>query len=514
MAAPRLGRISRSVEPPLGPSTIPLDFSKAVRRFGTTGALLMALGALGAGALPVPNPLFGLRVLSLPPRTVTLSIAVTYAGMAMLVLAWLWLGRLLRRGPEGPGLPVGQLTRTIALWALPLALAPPMFSRDVYSYIAQSAIASRGLDPYTVGPGPALGLDDPLTLSIPTIWRDTPAPYGPLFLMLGRMITGLTGDDVVAAVFAHRFLAVVGLGLMVWALPRLARRFGVDPSAALWLGAANPLVLFHLVSGAHTEALMLGLMLVGLELGLSRSWLLGAIVITLSAAVKLPSVLALGFLGMHMAREWGGRPRDVAKATGLLGGIAVSVLALLGLVSGLGFGWLGTLGTANLIRSWMSLTTDLGQLGGGIGIVAGLGDHTDQVLALTRAIGGTVAAAVVLWLLLATLRGRVDPLTGLGMGLGAVVLLGPVVHPWYLLWAAIPLAATAGWPRYRRAAVGASAIIALLVPPTGADFAFRSFQLPLAIVAAAVILIVALAFVYRLIPAPRPPVVSHLDSPA
>ncbi|MCW2632750.1 MAG: mannosyltransferase MptB, partial [Pseudonocardia sp.] len=186
MAAPRVGRISRSVEPPLGPSTIPLDFSKAVRRFGTTGALLMAIGALGAGALPVPNPLFGLRVLSLPPRTVTLSIAVTYAGMAMLVLAWLWLGRLLRRGPEGPGLPVSELTRTITLWALPLALAPPMFSRDVYSYIAQSAIAARGLDPYSVGPGPALGLDDPLTLSIPTIWRDTPAPYGPLFLMLGR----------------------------------------------------------------------------------------------------------------------------------------------------------------------------------------------------------------------------------------------------------------------------------------------------------------------------------------
>ena len=39
------------------------------------------------------------------------------------------------------------------------------------------------------------------------------------------------------------------------------------------------------------------------------------------------------------------------------------------------------------------------------------------------------------------LRGRIDPVTGLGVGLGAVVLLGPVVHPWYLLWAAIPLAA-------------------------------------------------------------------------
>ena len=33
--------------------------------------------------------------------------------------------------------------------------------------------------------------------------------------------------------------------------------------------AANPLVIFHLVSGVHNEAMMIGLMLVGLELCLA-----------------------------------------------------------------------------------------------------------------------------------------------------------------------------------------------------------------------------------------------------
>ena len=69
------------------------------------------------------------------------------------------------------------------------------------------------------------------------------------------------------------------------------------------------------------------------------------------------------------------------------------------------------------------------------------------------------------------------------------MLLGPVVHPWYLLWAAIPLAATRGMPRHRRAALAASALLAVMLPPTGADFAFRSFQLPLAILAGIVILV-------------------------
>ena len=38
-----------------------------------------------------------------------------------------------------------ELARTGLLWALPLALAPPMFSKDVYSYLAQSAITAMAV---------------------------------------------------------------------------------------------------------------------------------------------------------------------------------------------------------------------------------------------------------------------------------------------------------------------------------------------------------------------------------
>ncbi len=494
---------------PGAPAVAPgADPARIPRRLGLTGALLMAVGALGAGALPVPNPLFGLRLISLPARNATAAIAITYAGMGMLVLAWLWIGRMLRwYGAVAPAPDRAQLARTGLLWALPLALAPPMFSKDVYSYLAQSAITARGFDPYALGPAAALGVDDPLTRTIPTIWRDTPAPYGPLFLMLGRGITALTGSDVVAGVAAHRALALLGVALLIWALPRLGRRCGLDPGLVLWLGVANPLVLFHLVSGVHNEGLMIGLMLAGVELGLrgiDRSgavtdpvFLTGAVVVALGAAVKLPAILALGFLGMAAARRRGGRARDVVAAAVVLTAVVATVFVVLGVASGLGFGWTATLGTANVIRSWMSLSTDLGQLAGQVGILAGLGDHTDTVLTLTRGIGGLVAAAVCVRLLFAVLWGRVDPVTGLGVGLGAVVLLGPVVHPWYLLWAAIPLAATRGMPRHRRAALAASALLAVMLPPTGADFAFRSFQLPLAILAGIVILVVALLAVRR-----------------
>ena len=310
--------------PEAGPSTI-RDPARIPRRLGLTGALMMGIGALGAGALPVPNPLFGLRVISLPARNATAAIAITYAGMGMLVLAWLWIGRMLRaRGAVAPAPDRTQLARTGLLWALPLALAPPMFSKDVYSYLAQSAITARGLDPYSLGPAAALGVDDPLTRTIPTIWRDTPAPYGPLFLMLGRGITALTGSDVIQGVYAHRVLALVRRGadhlgaaaagppLRPRRRPRALARRG-EPAGAVPPGQRHP------QRGPDDRA----------RCSRASSWccapstagpaflrdprfVLGAVVVSLGAAVKLPGAPGAGLRrdgGGARARRTGARRR-------------------------------------------------------------------------------------------------------------------------------------------------------------------------------------------------------------
>ena len=134
----------------------------AVRRFGTVGALLMGLGSLGAGTAPVlGNPVVGHLVFGLFPRMPTASLAVAYTGIAMVVLAWLWLGALVKPG-RARLVSRRQMDRLMLLWAAPLLVAPPMFSRDVYSYLAQSAMVNRGLDPYVLGPAEALGVDHPL----------------------------------------------------------------------------------------------------------------------------------------------------------------------------------------------------------------------------------------------------------------------------------------------------------------------------------------------------------------
>src|SRR6476659_157060 len=442
---------------------------RRTRLFGATGTVLMAIGALGAGARPViQDPTFGVRLLNLPSHIQTVSLTMTTTGAVMMALAWLMLGRFTlgdRRMTRS------QLDRLLLLWVLPLLIAPPMYSRDVYSYLAQSEIAINGLDPYKVGPAPGLGLDHVCTLSVPSLWRETPAPYGPLFLWIGRGISALTGENIVAAVLCHRLVVLLGVVLIVWATPRLARRCGVAEVSALWLGAANPLLIMHLVAGIHNEAPMLGLMLAGTEFALrgigairaatssgreqlARGYpmgmlLLGTVLITLSSQVKLPSLLALGFVAMALARRWGGTFKAFRIASGSQTAVSRAVMAVIGWASGLGFGWLFTLGTANVVRSWMSPPTLLALGTGHVRMLLGLGDHTNAVLALTRAIGVFLIAVVVTWLLLAVLRGRLHPVGGLGVALGVTVLLFPVVQPWYLLWAIIPLAAWATRPGFR-----------------------------------------------------------------
>jgi alpha-1,6-mannosyltransferase len=517
---------------------------RRTRLFGATGTVLMAIGALGAGARPVvQDPTFGVRLLNLPSRIQTVSLTMTTTGAVMMALAWLMLGRFALGSRR---MSRSQTDRTLLLWAIPLLIAPPMYSKDVYSYLAQSEISLQGLDPYKVGPATGLGLDHVFTLSVPSLWRETPAPYGPLFLWMGQTISAITGENIVWAVLFHRLIVLVGVGLIVWATPRLARRCGVAEVSALWLGPCNPLLFMHLVAGIHNEALMLGLMLAGTEFALRgvdavrplvprplrwpsgpAQWarwypmamlLAGTVLIAMSSQVKLPSLLALGFVAMALACRWGGTVKAFFIAGGSLTAVAVAVMALIGWASGLGFGWLFTLGTANVVRSWMSPPTLIALGTGQVGILLGLGDHTTAILGLTRAIGVSIIAVLVSGLLLAVLRGRLHPVGGLGVALGATVLLFPVVQPWYLLWAIIPLATWATRPGFRGSTIAVTLIVGIFGPTANGD-RFALFQIVMATLASTIVVAVLMALTWRRLPWKPlpdgdPPAMPGLPSPS
>ncbi|MFC5286600.1 polyprenol phosphomannose-dependent alpha 1,6 mannosyltransferase MptB [Actinokineospora guangxiensis] len=430
-----------------------------------------------------------------PSEAGTVALAVCVGGMLLVLLSWALLGR----GPvTGEGLPDERwLRRTLALWAAPLLLAPALFSRDVYSYLAQGEVAARGLNPNTVDPLLAMGeLAAPVN-RVGEHWQATPSPYGPLTSTLQRLVTEVTGGDMVAGVLLHRLLALVGLALAVWALARLAEVAGASARTALWLGALNPLVLWHLVAGAHNDSLMLGLMLAGTALSLTAlppaartstalsstvpspavppervAWVpftAGVLLVCLGAEVKLPALLALAVVGTALARSLGGGWARFLAAGAGMGAVFAAVSVAVCLPTGLGLAWIGALGTSGEVTSWMAPTSWPGFLAGGVGSAFGA-DITQTALAVTKAIGYAVALAAIGCVLLRQLRGGLGPVPALAAIMAALVAFGPVVQPWYLLWAALPVAACATTPRLRAWTAGVCALVALLVPPLAGDF--------------------------------------------
>lgn len=443
---------------------VPLDSAHRMRLrlamfLGTAGAFMIATGGLGAGAFPVlHNPFWQVPFVSTFSRMLHASTVMVFLGIGMLVIGWLLMARFCvnTRRRRARFVPVSILWRTFAAWVMPLYLTAPLFTQDIYSYLAQGSIAARGWDPYSAGPVDLLGPDNPLARSVPLMWSHSPAPYGPTALGYGAVISWITNDGFVSGILLHRLVSILGLALAGWALVRLARRCGVPSQTAMWLGVLNPLALLHLVGGIHNEAAMLGLLLAGLELVLrgvdkvkrptTSRWILiiaGLALITAAGLVKVTALMALGFAGVAIARWFGGSIKDLILAASISAGVALVVGASLSLGTGVGFGWITSQGGATEIVSWMSFSTVMGLASSFLGMFLGLGDHQEVALTLFRTLGILVGVTWLVRMLWASFKGRIHPVGGLGVAMFLMVIFFPVVHPWYLLWAILPLAAWA-----------------------------------------------------------------------
>jgi alpha-1,6-mannosyltransferase len=441
---------------------------RVLRQLGTTGALLIAVGSVSSygAANPIPNPVDGLRIIGLLSRVGPASLAVSYTGIGLVVVAWFLLGRLTTPG-RIRRLTRAQLTHTLAMWAVPFLVTPPLFSRDVYSYLAVGQMMRLGFSPYDSGPLDVLGDGDVFAHQVDAKWQHTATPYGPAFLLIARGIVSVSGSNVILAVLLQRLVELLGVALIVWALPRLAHRSRVDPISALWLGALNPLLLFHLVAGGHNEALMIGMMMAGLVVGLDRSVVLGTVLLTGAVGVKATAGLALAFLVVALALRAGGTWRDLWKWGLRIGAVFVATFAVLTVLAGVGVGWLAALNTPGLIQSFLSVTTSVSVVTGAAGILLGLGDQTEGVLDILHPAGTVVGALLAGYVLWRCWRRGFDPVLGLGVAIGLFVLLSPVVQPWYLLWAALPLAASTAVARYRNVTVAITVALSVMIMPSG-----------------------------------------------
>ncbi len=421
---------------------------------GTVGSLGLVVAGSVIGS--VPHPTGDRWWFSVPTGGGIGAHLGFYAAVAVLIAGWAGVGLHAYRGR----LRVRAAWSALVLWGTPLMLGTPLFSRDLYSYVAQGQLARIGANPYLVPPA-ALGPGEVLS-SVATVWRHTPSPYGPLFVALGHLCASVAGGSMVTRVLVFRALELAGVALMMVSLPVLARRTGNDPGLALWLAVLSPLALFSFVSSGHNDALMVGLMLAGLALGTGGRLRWGIALCAVAATVKLPAAAAIVFLVADECTRVASprRLRVVAESA------LITVVVVVALTWGAGYGWtwLGptALHVPTTLRVLITPVVSVGSLLYGLLHLVGVPVSRSAVVSVAQAVGSLAAVAGVVWMVLHT-RGR-DVLKLLGLSLLLFVVLSPTLWPWYLTWGISVLAATSA-QRSRTLAVVAA--LAMLVVGAG-----------------------------------------------
>jgi alpha-1,6-mannosyltransferase len=352
-------------------------------------------------------------------------------------LTFLLVLRECRRGTISPRTAIGlAVAFHIAVLLLPL-----LFSRDVYSYAYYGKIASTfHANPYVSTP--ADYPNDVLASFVGPKWVDTPAVYGALWTQVSALVTR-AADDVAAIVSTFRVIAIAASLATVFVVGGLVRRVRPEREAfAVALVGLNPVVLFQSAASGHNDLLVALAIATALALVFSGRELWATAALALGALVKVTAAVPLLLLWVAVAarRPRGERIRAVAPH--------VLLAAALALVAAAPFANTAdpTLGVVELgsHEGWLAPSRFFRRLFDAL---------SGDVLGFVPRIAFAVVAVIAVVLVARSLWRRGPEIgsalvgASWGWGLLCLMLLGPVLLPWYVTWA-LPL----GWllPRVPR----------------------------------------------------------------
>jgi alpha-1,6-mannosyltransferase len=445
----------------------PSRFPYRTIAMGTIGSTLLMLAALGAGGILIRDPVLGHGPLSWIRygHGRALANATLYLGFGLVVWAWVRLGRYVLAGRIG----TKPILVASACWMVPLLVSPPLFTRDVFSYLGQGAQLLYGLDPYAHGPAELEVLPD-VVQNVHPLWQTTPAPYGPLFLLIAKGIVSVTGNNMIAGVIMTRVVLLVGLAGMLWALPRLVKHLGGHLPVTMWLAIASPMTVIHLLGGPHNDLMMLGFLTIGVLAALERKHAVAIVLVTIGMLIKPTAAVALPFLVWVWSNHLPGdnRRRNFLQALASSLGI-FAVVFVAGTWISLGsfnLGWVSGLQAPTIIANWLNFPTGIGEIVYSL-VHLVVDVQTSPFVTVARGIAwvGLAIFAVRQWWL--SRHGGNEAIFRMSMTLLAVAILAPPTLPWYLTWGFV-IASAFPWHRKHLAIVVAVSVFLVLVYyPTG-----------------------------------------------
>ncbi|MEX2448597.1 MAG: glycosyltransferase 87 family protein [Solirubrobacterales bacterium] len=344
-------------------------------------------------------------------------------------LSWRAIDRQGRRSSRA----AGRIWTAIAILVTAFAAAPVLLSHDVYSYVDYARLGVlHGLDPYVFPP--AAAPTDPIYPQVE--WTEATSAYGPLFTLLTYPLAWLPPAAAVAALKAAAALSVLGIAALVY---RVAPSRGVAALPAAAFVALNPLVLIHVVGGAHNDGLAILLTMVAVAALLSAREAAGGAALAAAVAVKSSTAILAPFALLAAARirhsphrrgvNVGSAVTESGGPRFLLGAAAAALAIGFAAHAAFGWGWLSTIGLAgeNQSRtSQMSVPITTARL-------TGLDPGPVRAAAIV------LFSATFVYLLARTWQGA-DWLRMAAWATFALLLATAWLLPWYLIWL-LPLAA-------------------------------------------------------------------------
>ena len=322
----------------------------------------------------------------------------------------------------GHHLPRRATVAVLVVVIVAFALAPPLLSQDVFSYISYSRIwFLDGLNPYVHASSAV-----PTDAAFPYVgWRDATSAYGPLFTLFTAPIAFL---GVAGALWTMKAIAAVSLLLILYLVALSSKLIGRDWFKPVLFIGLNPLVLVHVVGGAHNDAMMVMLLMFSVWAVLSRMEFAGGISAVAAFSVKMSAVVAIPFLVLGSNRRF---RSIVAMAMSLLL-IAATSLIVFGTNVLDSFALVGE----NQARtSFYSLPNQTSRLIGAVG-----GVDAGQVLSTVKSFYLVAFLTTVVILILRVRAGKMSWLTGAGWSYFGLLCATAWLLPWYVIWM-LPFAA-------------------------------------------------------------------------
>ncbi len=301
--------------------------------------------------------------------------------------------------------------------AVRAALLPvhPIGSDDVYRYLWDGRVQSAGFDPYAYAPADSTlahlhTADLPARVNNPSVHT----PYFPLTQWVFVLVWWVAGENFLGL----KLVLFLAECLTILLLDRMLRTYGF-PRQNILLYALCPLPIVMFALDAHIDGLGLPLLLLALVLWTRDRWLPALAVLGLSLAIKPVALVMLPAL-FFAVRPW--RQRLMVALVPLTV-VAIQFVPYL---------WTSNpfAGIAAFGRNWY-------YNGVAFEIVM---SFVNNNLTARSLCGAALAIAILI-----VARHRISLPTSTYRSVLLLLLLSPVVHPWYITWLAVLVPLTPAW---------------------------------------------------------------------